>query len=36
MNAKDIRTTAAERLGAEESTRRQAAEEIADTGIPAG
>ena len=36
MNAKDIRTTAAERLGAEESTRRQPAEEIADTGIPAG
>ena len=36
MNAKDICTTAAERLGAEESTRHQAAEEIADTGIPAG
>ena len=36
MNAKDIRTTAAERLGAEESARHQAAEEIADTGIPAG
>ena len=36
MNAKDIRTTAAGRLGAEESTRHQAAEEIADTGIPAG
>ena len=36
MNAKDIRTTAAGCLGAEESTRHQAAEEIADTGIPAG
>ena len=36
MNAKDIRTTAAGRLGAEESTQHQAAEEIADTGIPAG
>ena len=36
MNAKDICTTAAGRLGAEESTRHQAAEEIADTGIPAG
>ena len=36
MNAKDMRTTAAGRLGAEESTRHQAAEEIADTGIPAG
>ena len=36
MNAKDIRTTATGRLGAEESTRHQAAEEIADTGIPAG
>ena len=36
MNAKDIRTTAAGRPGAEESTRHQAAEEIADTGIPAG
>ena len=36
MNAKDIRTTAAGRLGAEESARHQAAEEIADTGIPAG
>ena len=36
MNAKDMRTTAAGRLGAEESARHQAAEEIADTGIPAG
>ena len=36
MNAKDICTTAAGRLGAEESARHQAAEEIADTGIPAG
>ena len=36
MNAKDMRTTAAGRLGAEESARHQAAEEIADKGIPAG
>ena len=36
MNAKDMRTTAAGRLGAEESARHQAAEEIADTGIPVG